>query len=113
MEKLEGEDNKYVVYYKILDADHNGRSPKDRNFDKSHKSCLQKIAKSGNKVRETTKLCTFLFWRDPAVNMCLYIYTYICTYVHMYIRIYIHMCVLYVLNAKLFYSSYTHGYPLL
>jgi ankyrin repeat protein len=49
MEKLEGEDNKYVVYYKILDADHNGRSPKDRNFDKSHKSCLQKIAKSGNK----------------------------------------------------------------
>ena len=106
MEKLEGEDNKYVVYYKILDADHNGRSPKDRNFDKSHKSCLQKIAKSGNKVRETTKLCTFLFV-ETLQSVCACTYMYICTYVT-YVHMYIRMCVLYVLKAKLFYSSYTH-----
>ena len=61
MEKLEGEDNKHVLYYRILDSDHNGRSPKDPKFDKSHKSCLQKIAKSGNKVRMYVCMCILAY----------------------------------------------------
>ena len=50
MEPLESEHNTFVVYYDILDGDRQGRPPNDPNFDKSHKSCLHKIAKSNNKV---------------------------------------------------------------
>ena len=50
MEPLENEHNTYVVYYNILDGDRQGRPPSDPNFDKSHKSCLHKIAKSNNKA---------------------------------------------------------------
>ena len=50
MEPLESEHNTFVVYYNILDGDRQGRPPNDSSFDKSHKSCLHKIAKSNNKV---------------------------------------------------------------
>ncbi len=40
----------FVVHYSILDRDTYGRAPSDPQFDKSTKSCLHKIAKSGNKV---------------------------------------------------------------
>ena len=50
MEPLEGQHDTYVVYYNILDGDRQGRPPNDPHFDRSHKSCLHKIAKSNNKA---------------------------------------------------------------
>ena len=50
LEPIPGEQNSYVIYYSILDGDEDGRSPVDPNFNSSTKSCLQKIAKSNNKV---------------------------------------------------------------
>ena len=50
LEPIQGEQNSYIVYYSILDGDEEGRSPVDPNFNSSTKSCLQKIAKSNNKV---------------------------------------------------------------
>ena len=55
MEPLEGQHNTYVVHYNILDGDRQGRPPNDSHFDKSHKSCLHKIAKSNNKVSVSIK----------------------------------------------------------
>ena len=50
IEKFEGQHETYVVYYNVLDGDRQGRPPNDSRFDKAHKSCLHKIAKSNNKV---------------------------------------------------------------
>ena len=50
MEKLSGQHDTYVVYYNVLDGDRQGRPPNDSHFDKAHKSCLHKIAKSNNKA---------------------------------------------------------------
>ena len=50
LEPISGEQNSFVVYYSILDGDEDGRSPVDPYFNSSTKSCLQKIAKSNNKV---------------------------------------------------------------
>lgn len=50
LEPIPGEQNSIVVYYSILDGDERGRSPIDPYFNSSTKSCLQKIAKSNNKV---------------------------------------------------------------
>lgn len=50
MEKLEGQYDTYIVHYNVLDGDRQGRPPNDPYFDKAHKSCLHKIAKSNNKV---------------------------------------------------------------
>ena len=55
MERVEGPSEAYVVHYRILDSDHDGREPTSPNFNNSHKSCLQKIAKSGNKVCEHSR----------------------------------------------------------
>ena len=55
MERLERQKAAYVVHYRILDSDHHGRAPTSRNFKDNHKSCLQKIAKSGNKVRKHSR----------------------------------------------------------
>ena len=51
MERLEGQHDTFVVHYSVLDGDRQGRPPNDTHFDKAHKSCLHKIAKSNNKVR--------------------------------------------------------------
>ena len=50
MEKLEGQHDTYIVHYSVLDGDRQGRPPNDPHFDKAHKSCLHKIAKSNNKA---------------------------------------------------------------
>ena len=50
MEKLEGQHGTYIVHYSVLDGDRQGRPPGDPHFDKTHKSCLHKIAKSNNKA---------------------------------------------------------------
>ena len=50
MELLPGKKDTYLVHYAVLDGDVQGRAPSDDLFDKSHKSCLHKIAKSNNKV---------------------------------------------------------------
>ena len=72
-ERVEGEREAYLVHYRILDSDHNGRAPTSKSFNNSHKSCLQKIAKSGNKV------C--MHYRARDVYVCYCIHTYIHTYV--------------------------------
>ena len=51
MGRLEGQHDTFVVHYSVLDGDRQGRPPNDPHFDKAHKSCLHKIAKSNNKVR--------------------------------------------------------------
>ena len=50
MEPLEDGHNTYIVYYNILDGDGEGWPPNDQHFNKSHKTCLHKIAKSNNKA---------------------------------------------------------------
>ena len=51
LEPIPGKQNTYVVYYSILDGDECGRTPVDPQFDSNTKSCLQKIAKSNDRVR--------------------------------------------------------------
>ena len=51
LEPIPGKQHSYVVYYSILDGDECGRTPIDPQFDSSTKSCLQKIAKSDDRVR--------------------------------------------------------------
>ena len=53
LQPLEAEPDAYIVYYNILDGDQNGRAPNCPNFDASEKSCLHKIAKSNNKVKNS------------------------------------------------------------
>ena len=60
MEPLESGDNNFIVYYNILDGDRQGRPPNDPNFEKSHKSCLHKIAKSNNKASIITIIIVLL-----------------------------------------------------
>ena len=50
-ERIEGQQDTFIVYYSVLDGDRQGRPPNDPHFDKAHKSCLHKIARSNNKVR--------------------------------------------------------------
>ena len=50
MEPAVGQPNVHIVYYHILDGDHAGRAPSNPYFERKHKSCLQRIAKSGDKV---------------------------------------------------------------
>ena len=51
LEPIPGKQNSYVVYYSLLDGDECGRTPVDPQFDSTTKSCLQKIAKSDDRVR--------------------------------------------------------------
>jgi len=39
------------VHYHVLEADNQGRSPEQKDFDRHSKSPLQVIAKGGNKVK--------------------------------------------------------------
>ena len=57
IQPLEGEMDRYIVFYHILDGDQNGRAPECKSFDNSHKSCLHKIAKSNKKVFFYFALC--------------------------------------------------------
>ncbi len=50
IEPLVEQPDTFLIHYSILDSDPQGRAPPDPQFDKSTKSCLHKIAKSGNKV---------------------------------------------------------------
>ena len=50
IEPLEGQSNRCLVHYSILDADKDGRAPNDPHFHKKEKSCLHIIAKLNNKV---------------------------------------------------------------
>ena len=58
LEPIPGKLNSYVVHYSILDGDECGRTPVDPQFDSTTKSCLQKIAKSNNKVRMHNQMHT-------------------------------------------------------
>ena len=53
MEPSVEEPNTYCVYYHILDGDRAGRAPTNPSFERKHKSCLQRIAKSGDKVSKS------------------------------------------------------------
>jgi hypothetical protein len=49
MDSVEGQPDRYRVFYNILDGDWNGRAPDHLAFVPSGRSCLQIIAKSNNK----------------------------------------------------------------